>query len=104
MASTPLYPLHISYYDNPIDNLEFLKTLEDKEAELYTLGYVQACYQVMEALGDSKRRFLTAALATDEDDPLKSRLMSFVKLLDSLDLSLENRVDYLKRSIIDDEE
>lgn len=93
-------PLQASYYDNPIDNLEFLKSLDEGETKLYTLGYVQACHQILEALGDSKRRFLAAALGEEPEHPMQARLLSFVKLLDSLDESLISRVDFLTRSVL----
>lgn len=90
MLSTPLR----SYWDNPTDNNQFLETLNVEEHRMYTMGYIQACHHVQEALADSKTKFLTAALSV-ENDEARQRMIMYVKLLDTLDESLNERVRLL---------
>lgn len=96
MLSTPINAL---YANNPIENMVYLASLNEHDTNTYTLGYVSAMQQVMEALSDTKRRFLSVALQSD-DEERQARLMTYVRLLDNLDLSISERVKYLEDSIL----
>ena len=85
---------YICYIDNPRKSFDFVQGLEQRETEIYSAGYIQACYHVMEALSELKTTFLTKALTLEERED-KVRLLRYVKLLDPLEESLKDRVNDL---------
>lgn len=92
MYSTPIEP---SYYDNPAKNLDYLNSLSSLDRDIYIRGYLQACYQFLESLIDTKNRFLNACLDS-EASATKDRLLAHVKLLDMLDEAVAERVNALR--------
>lgn len=92
-------PFPQSYYDNPANNMVYLAGLGHKETEVYTIGYVSAMHQILEALSDERRPYLEAALATD-DEMKQAKLMIYVKLFDGLTKTIEERVRFLEESIL----
>ena len=96
MLATPTYP---SYYHNPKDTFNYLKALNPKEQEIFTLGYLQASYQMQEVISDAKRPILNNLLDEDRSEEARKRLQTYVKILDSLDRTLENRISELKATL-----
>lgn len=88
--STPLS----NYWDNPHKQMQYLLTLEEPEARIFTEGYIQACLHLLETITDTKNRFLAAAM--DEDLAKKDRALRFVALLDTFDLAVSERVATLR--------
>lgn len=94
-----MYATPLSYYtDDPMNALAFIESLDEEHTKTYAVGYVQACQHVQEALTDSKREFLTAALGAPDEVQIK--LFAYVRLLDALEDTLSRRVNFLKFSVL----
>ena len=99
MLTTPvIFPeAYASYFHNPIENEAFIKALSPKEKQIYVLGYIQAAHQMQENLGDSKRLLLNKLMSDDIEPSSESKFKACLRLLDSLDDSLDSRVHKLEQ-------
>ena len=90
MFSTPL-----SYKDNPTQALKALSDLEKPEATYFAIGYVQGCEHIIETLVDTRSKYLTMAISTEDRQKIQ-KISSITKTLDILEETIKKRVSILE--------
>lgn len=100
MWATPLSVSTLpSYYDDPESVIELVKSLSHEEAQIFTLGYLQACEQVKESYGETKTRLLNVVLNEDASFERRGRATSLLKMLDMLDNLVTERINDIVESM-----
>lgn len=89
MFATPL-----NYDDNPGEVLKELSNLTVYQAKYFAVGYIHSCNHVKEILTDTRSKFLTVAMRT-EDEEKKRKITGITKTLDLLEEALDNRAKIL---------
>ena len=100
MLSTPINIKFLpSYFHNPEGSFIYIKALTPKERDVYIAGSIQAFYQVIEAMGDAKRVYLSALLKGDMVEENKLLFEKQVKFLDNFENVLKKRISHLEGTL-----